>query len=165
MDLQLATDLPTPYEFSHLAHLPCLCCLMVSSVIRTSNLEMYGYSEFTKCNLASVSILFPKLPQNVNKNLLIAKAKIFSHFSSPRITPHCSDIPVPQSLYSLDNSCCSPWFSFSFFSISSLPSLLPQLPLSPILFSGDSLDSPSSPLLLCILFSISLLYVSHFYSL
>lgn len=41
--IQSATDTSTPYDFSHLAYLPPLCCLMVPSVIRISNLDTRGY--------------------------------------------------------------------------------------------------------------------------
>ena len=128
------------------------------------------------CNLSSISILFPKLSQNVNNNFLIAKAQTFSHFSSPWITPqwhscppwhqmlhfgsHHSDIPVPLDT----RDVALPGSPPSSVAFPFLP-LLPQLRLPPVSFSVDSFHSPSSELLQWILVNISFLYVSHFYSL
>lgn len=97
-----------------------------------------GYSKFTQCNLASLSILSQKLPWNIDNNL-VAKAKTFTQFSSPLISLRCH--PVPPSNDPLDCRCCPPSPVFLSFSDTSMLSSLPRLRLPLISFSGDS---PSS---------------------
>lgn len=103
---------------SHIWPIYLVCIAWRATLIRISNLETNGYSDLP--NKIWLLFLFASksLPWNVDNNL-IAKPDFFLH--SHLYWSHCSGIPVPQSISSLESWCLT-LVSSSLSDVALLPS-------------------------------------------